>query len=130
MGMSEHTFATAITCMDGRIQLPVIQWVMQHAHVDYVDLVTEPGADHALATWQITKLLAIKERVVVSVQRHGSHIVVVVGHYDCAAAPGSEEDHRKQIEQAVKVVQSWNLGVKTAGLWVNDQWQVEPITTH
>ena len=125
--MPEPTFGTAITCMDGRIQLPVLKWMHQHMAVDYTDLVTEPGADKALATWQITKMLAIKERVTVSVQRHGSHIIAVVGHHDCAAAPGSSEEHHRQIEQAVRMVQTWSLGVKVIGLWVNEKWEVEVV---
>jgi len=31
-------FATAINCMDGRVQLPVINWLMENLSVDYVDI--------------------------------------------------------------------------------------------
>ncbi len=36
-------FAVAINCMDGRIQIPVIDYVKKRFHVRYVDMITEPG---------------------------------------------------------------------------------------
>jgi len=42
-------FATAINCMDGRCQLPVIEWMKKRYGVEYVDMITEPGPDGVLA---------------------------------------------------------------------------------
>ncbi len=41
----EVTFATALNCMDGRVQDTVAEWAKQHFNVTYVDAVTEPGID-------------------------------------------------------------------------------------
>ncbi len=41
--ISHGTFATAINCMDGRVQLPVIAYLKSKYVVDYVDAITEPG---------------------------------------------------------------------------------------
>lgn len=35
-------FATAINCIDGRTQLPVIEWARKKYGVDYVDMITKP----------------------------------------------------------------------------------------
>jgi hypothetical protein len=43
--MSSGRFAAAINCMDGRAQLPVIEWLKRECGVDYVDTITEPGPD-------------------------------------------------------------------------------------
>ena len=47
--MSEKTFATAINCMDGRVQLPVTAFLKKKYGVDYVDVITEPGPNGILA---------------------------------------------------------------------------------
>ena len=45
----DKKFATAINCMDGRTQLPTINWAMKELNVDYVDSITEAGPDKILA---------------------------------------------------------------------------------
>lgn len=47
--MSEGTFAAVINCMDGRTQVPVIEFMKSRCGVDYVDMVTEPGPVKILA---------------------------------------------------------------------------------
>lgn len=42
-------YVTCLNCIDGRAQLPVIQWITLNYQVDYVDMVTEPGMDGILA---------------------------------------------------------------------------------
>ena len=37
------SFYTAINCMDGRVQLPVIYYLKERFGVPYVDVITEPG---------------------------------------------------------------------------------------
>ena len=43
------SFCTAVNCIDGRVELPVIRYLQQRFGVLYVDLVTEPGAVRSLA---------------------------------------------------------------------------------
>ncbi|MCE5216493.1 hypothetical protein LLH03_05590 [bacterium] len=126
--MDKDTFGTAIACVDGRVQIPVIEWICSTHHVDYVDMVTEPGADMVLARWVIDKLLSIKDRTRLSVEAHGSQVVAVVGHFDCTRAPGSRDEHFAQIKAAVAVVSSWGLKVPVIGLWVNERQKVEQVT--
>ena len=42
-------FVTAINCIDGRAQIPVIDWLKAATDADFVDQITEPSADKALA---------------------------------------------------------------------------------
>src|SRR5262249_33557428 len=46
--MTHGTFATAICCIDGRVQSPVADWLKINGSVRYVDAVTIPGPDKAL----------------------------------------------------------------------------------
>jgi hypothetical protein len=41
--MRHGNFVTAINCIDGRTQLPVINFAQKKYGIDYVDMVTEPG---------------------------------------------------------------------------------------
>lgn len=37
------SFCTVINCIDGRVQMPVNQYMQQRFKVKYVDTITEPG---------------------------------------------------------------------------------------
>lgn len=120
----EHTFATAINCIDGRVQESVIGFIKRKFTVDHVDLVTESGPDKILSENKQTDIVeSIKNRVVISLEKHQSKTIVVVGHYDCAANPGDAGEHRKQIKEAVETIKSWNFEVSIYGIWVGRDWQ-------
>jgi len=124
--MSSTRFGTAINCIDGRVQEPVARWLRDRYHLDYVDVVTEPGPSHALlAEPEVAE--RIRESVLISVQRHGSTVVALVGHHDCAASPASKEKHWEQIRAGLQLVRFWNQPVTMVGLWVNEHWEVEVV---
>lgn len=124
--MAQARFVTAINCMDGRVQVPVIAWLRADTGADYVDNITEPGPVKILAEGRNRTLLnSIRRRVKISVERHGSNLVAIIAHHDCAGNPVDEQTQRRQLEKAIKRVESWGLGVRVVGLWVNEQWQVE-----
>lgn len=87
------TFASAITCIDGRVLRPVVEWGLAHCGVDAVDIVTEPGVDGSLP--QLVDDL--RRRLAPSIDKHGSHEVILAGHEDCAGNPVSEEEHREHL---------------------------------
>jgi hypothetical protein len=127
--MARARFGTAINCIDGRVQVPVIEWMRRFMSVDYVDLVTQPGPDGLFARSTEDAEQLIRSRVELSVRGHGSPVVAVTGHFDCLANPVSDDEHRQQLLQAMKVLQGWNLGVQVLALWVTEQWQVEVVQT-
>ena len=63
----------------------------------------------------------------ISLYKHGSCCVFVVGHHDCAGNPVDKETPLKHISGAVKRVKSWFPDVGVIGLWVNEKWEVEPL---
>jgi len=126
--MSHGKFATAINCMDGRAQLPVIEYLKKKLGVDFVDMVTEAGPVKALAENADRGFLdSVRKRIWVSVEKHHSQAIAVVGHHDCAGNPVGEAEQRRQIERSLAVVGSWDPGVEVLGLWVNGSWRVEEI---
>ncbi|MGA1821267.1 MAG: carbonic anhydrase [Thermoplasmatota archaeon] len=125
--MALGTFATVINCMDGRTQLPVINWALNEYGVDYVDSVTEPGPDGILANGPKELIDSIKKRVLISVEKHGSKNVAVVSHDLCAGNPVPREQHLKELRRSVELIRSWDLGVNVNGLWVGDDWTVHVV---
>jgi len=125
--MAEGKFATAINCMDGRVQEPVIMWFKIKRGMDYVDMVTEAGPIKALAEGDEALSESIRRRVTISVAKHGSGLVAVVGHHDCAGNPVPREEQVPQIEKAMDAVKSWDLGVQVVGLYVSERWDVEVV---
>ena len=67
--MSSKTFGTAINCMDGMTQKPVIDFVRNRFNVDYVTL------------------QSIRRRLEISKVKHQSRDIAVVGQHDCAGNP-------------------------------------------
>ncbi len=128
--MHDHQkFAAAINCMDGRTQEPVAAWMKQAFQVDYVDMITEPGPVKILSEFKNTALVAnIKRRLEVSVSKHLARAVAVVGHYDCAGNPVDKDTQWKQIAEAARVVEKWDLKLEVVGLYVDDKWQVNIVT--
>jgi len=125
-------FATAINCMDGRCQLPVIEWMKKRYGVEYVDMITEPGPDGILAERKDNTLLdSIKKRIQISVEKHASKVIAVVGHHDCAGNPVDRETHLKHIREAAAWIRTFakekNYEVEVVGLYVNENWEVEEV---
>ena len=123
--MAKGKFATSVSCMDGRIQIPLTNWIKENFSVDYVDTITEPGIDKLVA--DNTDLESIKIKVGISINKHKSELIVVSGHYDCAGNPVSNEEHITQIKKGIEVISSWNLGVKVVGVWVDDTWKINTV---
>jgi carbonic anhydrase len=123
--MADGKFATSISCMDGRIQIPLNDWVRKNYSVDYVDTITEPGVEKKLT--QNIDVEQIKSKAEISIFKHKYGLIIVSGHHDCAGNPVSKEDHISQIKESIEIIKSWNFPVRVLGVWVNDQWEVDPV---
>jgi hypothetical protein len=112
--------------MDGRIQTPVFDWLKENHNADYVDTITEPGVDKLFS--DMSKVEELKSKALISVNKHGSKTILVSGHHDCAGNPVSKDEHISQIKNAVSVIESWKLPVSVIGVWVNEDWRIEPVS--
>ncbi len=121
-------FGTAINCIDGRTQEPVIDFMKHKYGIDGVDMVTFQGVDGIISSSGISDAIAlIRKAVSISIEKHGSQIIAVVGHFDCAGNPGNREHHYAHIGKAVQQVSLWNFNVEIVGLYVNDKRQIEEV---
>ena len=121
-------FCTAISCMDGRIQLPVIRYLQTRFHAKYVDLITEPGPNLILARQADTDLVnSILARTHISVSNHHSIGLAVIGHFDCAGNPATKDEQILQIEESVNFIRQRYKKLEIIGLWVDENWEVHEI---
>jgi hypothetical protein len=125
--MAKGSFATTINCMDGRTQLPVNEWMRGKFGVDYVDTITEPGPNGILARNQEELVRSIRNRVLISVNGHGSRVIALIGHHDCAGNPGPKQMQVDHVMKGLDVIRSWDLPVRLLGLWVGEDWKVEAL---
>jgi hypothetical protein len=91
--MGHGAFATVIDCIDGRTKQVVQQWMKEFLPVDYVDVITEPGPDKVILQASNEELEAIQRKVGISIHAHGSQVVAIAAHHDCAGNPVSREVH-------------------------------------
>ena len=92
-------------------------------------MVTFPGADGIFSVREnLDKIEIIRRSVSISIEKHHSRIIAIVGHFDCAGNPGDKEHHYAHIRKALHEVSSWNFDAQIAGYYVNDKLQIEEVT--
>ncbi len=124
----DSKFATVINCMDGRVQDPVNKWIKAQTGATYVDVITEAGPDLIMASTSTASRLILK-RILVSRDKHHSRQIALVAHHDCAGNPVSKEKHLEQLHHSADIMATWKLGMTVHLLWVNEQWEVELISS-
>ena len=120
------SFCTVLNCMDGRAQLPVINYLKKKFNAEYVDSITEPGINLLLSECE-TLPEQIKNKIDISVNKHLSNSIAVVGHYDCAANKASDEEQKNHIINAARLLKNNYEACNVIGLWVNSNWEVIEI---
>ena len=133
-------FATSISCMDGRVQPVLSDWIRKNYPVDFVDTITAPGVDGRIAKEK--DLGPLIDMVGISVKVHKSRLIVVSGHYQCAGNPVSDEEHKAHIRSSVDLVSTWERehallpaaadgdsdagsgtqNIDVVGVWVDSTW--------
>ncbi len=122
------SFCTAINCMDGRVQLPVINYLKEQFGIDYVDSITEAGPVHIFAAVADLAILnSIFTRINISIQKHNSNTIAICAHADCAGNPVNDEIQNQQLERATIFLQESYPNVNVIALWIDETWQVHQL---
>lgn len=121
-------FGTVVNCMDGRVQIPVLTYLQARFGVDWIDSITEPGPIKILAE-NTDKFLvqSILDRLTISVKKHGSVGVAIVGHYDCTGNTVPRETQVEQLHQSQQFLRRYYPELPILLLWVDEHWQVSEI---
>jgi hypothetical protein len=120
MNTQDTQFATALNCIDGRVQLPVNEAVRSEFGVPFVDTITEAGIVRFLSDHTDSpETESILSRIRVSLDCHGSRAIAVAAHSDCAGNPRSDEEQIGQLAQAVRFLQTHFPACTITALWVD-----------
>ncbi len=121
-------FCTAINCMDGRVQVPVIEYLQNRFNAEYVDAITEAGANRVLAVRDDPHLVkSMLEKLKISLEKHNSVGVAIVGHYDCAGNPTHRDEQIEHIKKAIDFIHQHYPTIEIIGLWVDENWEINEI---
>jgi hypothetical protein len=141
---NHEDFVVAITCMDGRIQQAVLNFIKHYYGSGFVDLITDIGPNRLLAEkkadfrhgkktfldgiWAMFVIKSIRERLKVSVNKHGAKMFFIVAHEHCAGNPAHKERQIIHLREARKTVESFGFKKEIILLWVKNDWKtVEEI---
>ena len=108
MSHAGETFFTAVGCMDGRALRPVRKYGKAKFGVFFVDMITEAGLVGLLAKKSVkTSLLSsIKEKILISLEKHHSKGIVIHGHQECAGNPVADEQHKKDVLKTAQIIRT------------------------
>lgn len=95
---------------------------------DYIDMVTEPGPVRILDLQEPAPLLeSVKNRLDISVRKHGASFIGIFGHHDCAGNPLPREAQEPQVRESVRRVAGWFPEAEVRGYWIDHHWEVYPV---
>lgn len=118
-------FCTTINCMDGRVQLPVIEFLKTYFKAEYVDSITEPGPVRIFN--KISDLMALNSifsRTDISVNDHKSQGLAICAHADCAGNPISDDLQKQQLKTTVIFLKEYYPDIEVIGLWIDENFEV------
>ena len=121
------SFYTAINCIDGRVQEPVINYIKEKYNVLFVDMITDAGPVKILSNKKTDNLKSIISCIDISLKKHKSKGIAIVAHYDCAGNPISDEEQKKLLQKAIVFLENIYKNVSVCGLWVDKNRKVEKI---
>ena len=117
------SFCTPVNCIDGRAQMPVIDFLTKRCNVDYVDCVTEACPVRILAgETNRRQVQSIIDRIDASVAGHGSKAVAIVAHYDCTGNSVDKQKQHEQLNASLKFLAAQYPAAEVIGLWVDENW--------
>jgi len=121
-------FCTVINCMDGRVQVPVIDYLQKSFNAEYVDSITEAGPIKMIANdLPKVELKSIYNRINISIEKHKSVGIAIVGHFNCLGNPVNKKIQVEQIKKSVKKLNLVYPKLSIIGLWVDRNWKVQEV---
>lgn len=118
-------FATALSCIDGRIQRPVSDFLLAEFEVAYLDTVTRAGMVKYLTSSYDPATAAIVVDLDSSIRAHSSQHLALVAHRECAGNPVDDETQLHQLDDSVAHFKRRYPELDVVGVWVDTGKTVE-----
>jgi len=111
--------------MDGRIQTQVNEYVSKKYKKKYVDTITLAGPCKIISeNKKDTIIKHLKFRIEVSVKKHKSEHIFIVGHYDCAGITRSDEQQKEYLLDSLSKLKLWYPDTTVEALWLDSNFDI------
>ncbi len=132
MSQADESFFTVIGCMDGRVQEATTTFGKEKFKAKYPDKISDAGFVKMIAQNQDPEYFDdLKEKLLLSINVHGSKGIIVDGHQDCAGNPTDDATHKKDIQRAVEFIKEFTSNkVPVIGVFVKKdkgEWAPEEL---
>jgi hypothetical protein len=106
----------------------VINYLKEKFKIEYIDSITEVGPNLVLAEKKDADLIDyLLKKIQISLKKHNSMGIAVVGHHECVGNPAGREEQIIHIQKSIEFLKQRYEDVKILGLWVDENWQVQPL---
>ncbi len=123
--MADTTFATVLTCIDGRIKAVERDFLLTRFGVAHLDTVTRAGIVKHLTSGYDPATNAIVDDLEASRRAHNSQQLALVAHTECAGNPVDDDMQRGQLAEAITHFGRRYPEMSIVGLWLGEDWTVE-----
>jgi hypothetical protein len=112
--------------MDGRIQLPVIEYLQDRFKAAYIDNITSAGPVGVISTSPDSEDVRSMIRMIdISISVHGSERLAIVAHHDCAGNPIPDDDQKQQLEICLEMLSERFPTKEIIALWLDESFQIK-----
>jgi carbonic anhydrase len=119
------SFGTVVSCMDGRIHLPVINFLQERFGVDHIDKITEAGPVGIISEHPGgSQVKSIFRLIDISINSHASTGIAIVAHHDCAGNPIPDSDQKLQLQACLGIFAERYPGYQIIGLWLDEKLDI------
>jgi hypothetical protein len=115
--------------MDGRVQLPVIDYLQKRFKSENIDNITEAGPVGIIVQENYSQEFnAILRQVRISIQAHGSNQLAIVAHHDCAGNPLPDAEQVQQVQEGLRILEGQFPAMEIIGLWLDENCDVHEFS--
>ncbi|MHC4873375.1 MAG: carbonic anhydrase [Planctomycetota bacterium] len=115
-------FTTLLNCIDGRAQLPALEFLKEKFNSGLIDNITEPGI---VSSGEV--LDAILSKIEISMSVHKSKTITVAAHHDCAGNSLTETEQKAQLKTAKEFLQKRYESIEIHTLWIDENFIVKEV---
>jgi carbonic anhydrase len=125
--MASATFGTTLSCIDGRIQRPVNDFLVTRFGVVNIDTITRAGIIKHLTSSYDPATNSIVDDLEASIDAHGSEHIALVAHAECAGNPVDDALQLTQLKNGVEHFIRRYPAHTVIGLWVGADWTIQVV---
>ena len=91
-------------------------------------MITEPGPSLIICELAASMIVdSIITRIDLSIEKHSSKGIAIIGHHDCTGNPSYKEEQLFHIQESLIFLKKRFPNVEIIGLWVDRNWRVFEI---